>query len=102
MRRFVAADDSLVTLRINHYGAFVCVDLFSFLQINPEAIDIVYASVQSGKNCDLKVTHISTNELLGTDPGTIIVAVGAKYYDFTSNVIRTLMFNSTKVSAISS
>lgn len=58
---------------------------------------MIYCNVQSGENCDLRPSAQATSDPLNTGPGAIILAVGTKYQDLTSNVVRTLMFNSTKV-----
>lgn len=65
--------------------------------MDPQGIDIVYVNVQSGEKCDLRPATPPTKEPLNTGPGTIILAIGAKYVDFTSNIARTLLFNASKV-----
>lgn len=64
--------------------------------LDPQGIDIVYVNVQSGEKCDLRPATPPTKEPLNTGPGTIILAIGAKYVDFTSNIARTLLFNASK------
>ena len=63
--------------------------------IIPELFDLSYTPiVQSGGEYDLKPTAMSNNKKLR--PDCILLSIGGKYFEYNTNVVRTLFINATK------
>ena len=66
------------------------------LKLDPDSFDLCYAPiVQSGGNYNLDPTASSPATNLSYD--TIIMSLGAEYYGYKTNVVRTLLIDPTQV-----
>eukprot|EP00916_Digyalum_oweni_P020544 GHVL01034251.1.p1 GENE.GHVL01034251.1~~GHVL01034251.1.p1 ORF type:complete len:859 (+),score=117.86 GHVL01034251.1:78-2654(+) len=59
--------------------------------VDPKDVDIAYSVIQSGGKYDLKMSAHPTNENLCTGEGVIVIGIGAKYKEYATNVVRTLI-----------
>ncbi|XP_050231916.1 FACT complex subunit SPT16 [Mercurialis annua] len=69
------------------------------VKLKPENCDICYPPIfQSGGDFDLRPSAASNDELLYYDPASvIIVAIGARYNNYCSNVARTFLIDANKM-----